>query len=195
MVHLNTHQSDVLYYGANWLWCGWCHAKPLPSWCMFCPPPPVVFIQPSASLGEPLVIVASRSFAESAHNFYTREILGLARSLSCNGHTFTWWPCLFVHNFGFPELVLSLGKKCHFVARQRSTTTISSTVLGIEFTQKRCANHLMPPPPAWHLIIVSNHVANFPVKILWGCLMFSPCLEPQGCHLIPHFYMLCCYSV
>ena len=28
----------------------------------------------------------------------------------------------------------------------------------------------------------------------WGCLMSSPCLESQGCHLIPLCYLLSCSS-
>ena len=55
-------------------------------------------------------------------------------------------------------------------------------------------------PPAWTssagmlLTPVDFPSFNDPPKGGRGCLMSPPCLESQGCHLIPLFYLLSCSS-
>ena len=42
-----------------------------------------------------------------------------------------------------------------------------------------------------HSLMLSSHL---PLKGCWVCLMSSPCLESQSCHLIPLYYLLSCSS-
>ena len=62
-------------------------------------------------------------------------------------------------------------------------------------------SHLTPSlSPSIHLLCPSLAFTPFPSfspptpKGYWGCVMSTPCLESQGCHLIPLSYPFSCFS-
>ena len=50
------------------------------------------------------------------------------------------------------------------------------------------------PSCSYKSVLVSAMLSLFPPKGGRGCLMSPPCLESQGCHLIPLCYFLSCSS-
>ena len=45
-----------------------------------------------------------------------------------------------------------------------------------------------------HLSDFGHRMPSEAPKGGWGCLMSPPCLESQGCHLIPLYYLFSCFS-